>query len=118
MVVRVAVIDDNAGFRRVVALLLRARGYELVGEAGDVAGGRELIGRERPDAALIDRNLPDGSGAELARELASDGGRPLRVLLMSSDDSAGGDPAVAAIFVPKERLASIPLAEYLDPPAS
>jgi CheY-like chemotaxis protein len=116
MVVRVAVIDDDAGFRRVAVMLLRVRGYEIAGEAGGVATGRELIDRERPDAALIDRNLPDGNGAELARALSAEGGRSLRVVVMSSDDAIGDDPALAARFIPKDRLASIRLGDYLGAP--
>ena len=111
-------VDDDAGFRRVAVMLLRRRGYELAGEASDLAGARALIDREQPDAALIDRNLPDGSGAELARALVGGrrGSKRIRVILMSSDDAGLNDPELTAVFVAKERLASIRLADYLGQP--
>ena len=41
----------------------------------------------RPDAVLLDVNLPDGDGIDFARQL-TDGDRDLRVLLTSSDAGA------------------------------
>ena len=39
---RVLIVDDHDLFRDCIASLLRARGYEVVGEAGD--GGRRCPG--------------------------------------------------------------------------
>ncbi len=112
MSVRVAVVDDDAGFRRVAVLLLTARGYEVVGQAGDIRSGYEVIADARPDAALIDWRLPDGTGAELLAKLAELPSPP-RVLITSSETEAGSDPRVAGAFVPKERLAEVDLGVYL-----
>ncbi|HEY0247654.1 MAG TPA: response regulator [Gryllotalpicola sp.] len=111
MTVRVAVVDDDAGFRRVAVLVLTARGYEVIGEASDAAAGYELIAAARPDAALIDYHLPDESGAELCARVRGLP-HPPRVLLTSSDTAAPG-PASDIAFVAKERLASVDLHAYL-----
>jgi len=112
MPVRVAVVDDDAGFRRVAVLLLTMRGYDVVGEASDADTGFRLIAATSPDAALIDYHLSDGDGAELCRRLAALPAAP-RVLLTSSDAGLADVPGLGAPFLPKERLATADLAAYL-----
>ena len=87
MPVRVLLVDDDDAFRRSAALVLAERGYDVVGQASTVAEARAAVARLRPDALLLDVNLPDGNGVDLATELTSDGA-PLRVLLTSTDSSA------------------------------
>jgi response regulator of citrate/malate metabolism len=83
------------------------RGYRVVGQAGSVAAARLAIDELRPDAVLLDINLPDGSGITLAEELAHS--HPdVRVLLTSSDAEAKGTLCVA-----KPELAATDLALYL-----
>jgi DNA-binding NarL/FixJ family response regulator len=97
-------------------MLLEARGCEIVAEAQD---GREALaatGRVRPDAALVDVQLPDTDGFALARELAAvDAG--LRILLTSTDKTLATQAALAdsgaVAFVPKDRLALTDLAPWL-----
>ncbi|WP_169736572.1 response regulator [Pseudonocardia spinosispora] len=107
---RVAVIDDDEGFRRVAVLLLTTRGYQVVGEAADERSGARLVERTRPDAVLVDRHLPDEDGASLCRRLAPLP-RPPRVLMTSSDSEPGSDALYP--LVPKECLADIDLGVYL-----
>jgi DNA-binding NarL/FixJ family response regulator len=87
MPVRVLLVDDDAAFRQSAAELLVERGYDVVGQAGTVAEARVAVIELRPDALLLDVNLPDGNGVAFATEL-SKGGGPLRVLLTSTDSSA------------------------------
>ena len=87
MPVRVPLVDDDEAFRRAAAEVLGRRGYHVVGGVGTVAEARDAIGRLQPDALLLDVQLPDGNGVELATELSRDG-TPARVLLTSTDDSA------------------------------
>lgn len=44
------IVDDHTSFRRLARLLLLAAGFEVVGEAADAGGARELIARLEPDA--------------------------------------------------------------------
>jgi DNA-binding NarL/FixJ family response regulator len=81
--IRVLIVDDDPRFREMAADALAARGYDVVGEAGTLAGARAAVTSLGPDAVLCDVNLPDGNGLTLAGEV-----RPLRVLLTSSDADA------------------------------
>jgi DNA-binding NarL/FixJ family response regulator len=87
MPVRVLLVDDDEAFRRSAARILAERGYDVVGQASTIAEARAAVVRLRPDALLLDVNLPDGNGVALATELTRDGGS-LRVLLTSTDASA------------------------------
>jgi DNA-binding NarL/FixJ family response regulator len=87
MPVRVLLVDDDEAFRRSAAQLLADRGYDVVGQASTVAEARLAVAQLRPDALLLDVNLPDGDGVAFATELTGDGRSP-RVLLTSTDSSA------------------------------
>ena len=43
--------------------------FEVVGEAGSVAGAMEAVRAARPDLVLMDYGLPDGTGLEATREI-------------------------------------------------
>src|SRR4051812_42885148 len=68
----VLVVDDSAAFRATAQVLLRARGYEVVGAAGDLAAARAAADELRPDCVLLDVNLPDGDGVQVAATFAAD----------------------------------------------
>ena len=111
----VLIVDDDARFRQVAAELLADRGYRVVGKAGGAAEGLALAEELRPDAVLVDVNLPDGDGLSVAERLSAEGAS--RVLLTSTDASATSDRLVwgsgAAGFVPKADLTSVALDRYL-----
>ncbi len=46
-------------------------GFEVVGESGSAREALQQIPRCRPDVALLDVRLQDGSGIEVCRELHS-----------------------------------------------
>ncbi|MDN7123208.1 response regulator transcription factor [Nocardioides sp. ChNu-153] len=95
--VRVFLVDDHEVVRRGLRALLESDGdLEVVGEAGTVAAGLEGILATRPDVAVLDARLPDGSGIELCREVkaATEGMRAL--ILTSYDDDEALQSAVLA----------------------
>jgi CheY-like chemotaxis protein len=114
--VTVLVVDDDLPFRQMATKLLSGLGYIVVGQAGDGAQALAECARVRPDAALVDVNLPDTDGFTLARALARCHARP-RVLLTSTDGGAATAAALAEVgavgFVPKTELAVTDLASYL-----
>lgn len=67
---RVFLVDDHEVVRRGVAHLLEENlDISVVGEAGSVAEAMARIPAVRPDVAVLDVELTDGSGVELCREL-------------------------------------------------
>src|SRR6201997_4875961 len=82
--VTVFLVDDHEVVRRGLADLLAADPeLEVVGEAGSVSEALARIPAVRPDVAVLDVRLPDGSGIELCRDLLSD--LPdLRCLMLTS----------------------------------
>lgn len=91
----VLIVDDHAPFRSWARCLLEDEGFEVVAAVGDVAGAREAVRRLRPDVVLLDVQLPDGDGIDVAAELAADAarsgaGRPLIVIVSARDAASFG----------------------------
>jgi two-component system, NarL family, response regulator DevR len=82
--VRVFLVDDHEVVRRGLADLLASdTELEIVGGAGSVAQAKARIPALKPDVAVLDVRLPDGSGIELCRDLLSDLPE-LRCLMLTS----------------------------------
>jgi len=85
-VVRVVAVDDHALVREgTLQLLDHEPDIEVVGQAGTAEEGLSVLGRTRPDVALVDVNLPDASGLDLARTAAARYPE-VRILLVSAYD--------------------------------
>ncbi|MBT0773618.1 response regulator [Kineosporia sp. J2-2] len=90
-VVRVLVIDDSPDVRDRFADLLRASGYEVVQADSGLAGLR-LAAARRPDAVLVDAELPDIDGATVIRRIRLDSAlRGLPCLLLAASEDAGAE---------------------------
>jgi DNA-binding NarL/FixJ family response regulator len=66
-------------------------GFEVVGEADDGASAVEAVEQLRPDLVLLDVQLPDAQGYDVAREILARGLSPRIVLVSSRDESDYGD---------------------------
>lgn len=66
--ISIVLVEDNAEILTTSAILLEGLGCKVATAATAVEGLR-LIREMRPDAALIDLGLPDGSGYEIAEAL-------------------------------------------------
>jgi DNA-binding NarL/FixJ family response regulator len=113
----VLIVDDDPRFRSFAATLLRSRGLTIAGEAGDAGQGRAAAQELRPDAAIIDVGLPDGSGIALAVELAGLPWSP-RIVVVSTnaefaDAERPGPNGTQLPFFKKEDLPAAPLHELL-----
>jgi len=88
--VRVFLLDDHEIVRRGLRDLLESDPtIVVVGEAGTAAEAREEILALRPDVAVLDGRLPDGSGVEVARDVrAVDPSVRVLVLTSYDDDEA------------------------------
>ncbi len=87
---RVFLLDDHEVVRSGLRALLEASGdVQVVGEAGTVAEALARIPPTRPDVAVLDVRLPDGSGIEVCREIRSRWPEVACVMLTSyADDEA------------------------------
>lgn len=112
----VLIVDDNDVFRSSARAVVRAAGYDVVGEAGDVAGAVAQVHALHPDVVLLDIQLPDGDGFTLADQLAKET-RPPTVVLISSrervDYGSRVDEAPAAGFISKLDLSRGTLEELI-----
>jgi two-component system response regulator DevR len=82
--VRVFLVDDHEVVRRGLADLLASDPeLEVIGDAGSVSEAKVRIAALKPDVAVLDVRLPDGSGIELCRDLLSDLPE-LRCLMLTS----------------------------------
>ena len=95
--IRVFLLDDHEVVRRGVHELLSLEdGIEIVGEAGTAAEALARIPATRPDVAVLDVRLPDGSGVEVCREIRSQQPEIKCLMLTSfSDDEALFDAIMA-----------------------
>jgi CheY-like chemotaxis protein len=116
MACRVLVIDDNPNFRSVARQLLERHGFVVVAEAGTGTSGIAEAEEQCPDLVLLDVQLPDLDGFEVAERLARLD-RPVDVVLTSSLDGSdfGGLVARSSVlgFVPKAELSAAALEALL-----
>jgi DNA-binding NarL/FixJ family response regulator len=113
----VLIVDDHESFRATARALLEAEGFQVVGEAGDGAEAVEAVARLHPDVVLLDIQLPDTDGFEIAACLRGNGQRPAIVLTSSRDAAEYGtliERSPACGFVPKAELSGRRLAALLE----
>ena len=90
--VNVLVVEDDPEQRRLLRLVLEARGNTVI-ECATAAEARSTVAPY--ELAFVDRRLPDGDGLELARTLSG------RVYLLTGDDELEGtDPGVTVLLKP------------------
>jgi two-component system, NarL family, response regulator DevR len=69
-VISVFLLDDHEVVRRGLADLLQAEGdIEVVGESGSAVQAAARIPALKPDVAVLDARLPDGSGIDVCRDV-------------------------------------------------
>jgi DNA-binding NarL/FixJ family response regulator len=116
---RCLIVDDNASFREEMRGLLVEQGLDVVAEAGSGAEALRQIAELGPDVALIDIDLGDESGLELARRLRERPGRdavPHLILISTHDEAEYADliEASSAIgFLAKTDLSAAAIRQML-----
>lgn len=86
--IQVVLVDDHPIVREGIRNLLKAaEGINLVGESGSGEEAIDLIHRLKPDVILLDIELTDVKGIEVARRLAEEGSQTRILVLSSYNDS-------------------------------
>jgi CheY-like chemotaxis protein len=115
---RVLIVDDNTGFRTAARRLLERRGFVVVAEAETGSAGIAMAKEHRPELVLLDVQLPDLDGFEVAERL-SRLDVPVQVILTSSLDGTDFGALVAGSsalgFIPKAELSASAVEALLVP---
>ena len=117
----ILIVDDHDGFRTFARGMLEADGF-TVAEAATGAEAAETARSVRPGLVLLDIQLPDFDGFEVARRLSAQAGGcaqaggPVIVLTSTRDASDYGGrigSSPAAGFLPKDQLSGAALRRFL-----
>jgi DNA-binding NarL/FixJ family response regulator len=115
--ISVLIVDDHPSFRATARALLQAEGFEVVGEAENGVAALRQAKELHPDVVLLDVQLPDFDGFEVASRLTSRNGGGPTVVLTSSRDGSDFGPLVpqsgARGFIPKAELSGAALKAVL-----
>jgi DNA-binding NarL/FixJ family response regulator len=117
MGVRVLIVDDHPGFRLLARKLLEAGGYVVVGEADDGASAVAAAVALKPELVLLDVQLPDCDGFQVAQQL-NDCAVAFQIVLISSrelgDYGCSVDQCGARGFLLKDELSAAALDELFE----
>jgi len=95
--IRVFLLDDHEVVRRGLRDLLESDGdIEVVGESGSAKEATARIPALRPDVAVLDGRLPDGSGIDVCRDIRSVDPTIKALILTSYDDDEALFAAILA----------------------
>ena len=114
---RCLIVDDNSLFLEGAVDLLTREGLDVVGVASDSAGAIRLATELQPDVTLVDVDLGDEDGFDLAQRLQAISGAS-KVILVSThaeEDLAHlveRSPALG--FIAKARLSAQAIRDLLD----
>jgi len=105
----VLIVDDNSAFRAAARQLLERAGFVVVAEAGDGVEGIRGVKEHAPDLAIVDVQLPDLDGFELAERLGAVDPAPQVILTSNLDWTDYGElveSSSALGFIPKAELSA------------
>ncbi len=108
---RVLLVDDEQELLDMVWSILDEYGFQNVKTAKSMKEALEEAKRFRPELAVLDIMLPDGSGFDLMEQLKKDGDYPILFLTARGEDDdkfkgfgLGADDYIIKPFLPKELL--------------
>ena len=90
----VLVVDDDEQIVALFSQVLTDAGYAVTG-VNDIASASEVLGSHRFDLAILDLNMPDGSGIELVEAIGRSS--PLTAVMLVTADGERGTAADARL---------------------
>ena len=115
------VVDDHEGFRAFARLILESAGFSVT-EAATGAEAASAAAATSPQLVLLDIQLPDTDGFEVARRLTANEGPPGQpgpvIVLTSTREASDYGSRIAASpaagFLPKDQLTARALRGYFS----
>lgn len=80
----ILVVDDHELNLKLLTCVLELEGHDVIG-ATSLDDAHRVIEQEPPALVVLDLNLPDGDGLDLARAIKSDAGPDCPVLACTGD---------------------------------
>lgn len=103
--IRIMLVDDHASFRQPLAFMIdREADLSVVAEAGSLAEARSRLASREIDIAVVDIDLPDGSGLDFVSDVSHQCPEAGVIVLSASADPhlrARAIEAGAAAVLPK-----------------
>jgi DNA-binding NarL/FixJ family response regulator len=116
--VRLLIVDDSRDFLAAARAALESEGVDVVGVASTTREAIEKLSALRPDVALVDIELGDESGFDVARRLAAATEPPPKLILVSSyaeeDFKDLIDASPVDGFISKSSLSANAIRQALD----
>jgi DNA-binding response OmpR family regulator len=110
---KLLVVDDDADMLAVVGFALRQAGFPVVG-ANSYGTALKTFRTEQPDLAILDINLPGGSGFELCGLLRKESTTPIMMLTARGEEAdlvraleLGADDYLTKPFSPRTLVARV-----------
>ena len=110
---KLLVVDDDADMLAVVSFALRQAGFPVV-TAHSYGTGLSAFHTEQPDLAILDINLPGGSGFELCGLLRKESNTPIMMLTARGEEAdlvraleLGADDYLTKPFSPRTLVARV-----------
>ncbi len=98
---KILVVDDEPNVRRIIALMLKREGYDVIEAEGGPQGVAAAV-REHPALVLMDLEMPFLNGFQAAELIKQDPSlSTLRIVAISAHDVLEGPAEVFAGFVSK-----------------
>jgi two-component system, LytTR family, response regulator len=109
----VAIVDDEPLARKGMRTLVARAGFRVVAEAGSGSEAYDTIVRTRPDVALVDVQMPDGSGLQAIARIP-EAERPMTVFVTAYEQHAVHAFGVRAVDYVLKPFTDDRLAEALE----
>jgi DNA-binding response OmpR family regulator len=110
---KILIVDDDPDLLSIVAFALTQAGYVVV-KAVDVRSALRLFADESPDLAILDINLPDGSGFGVCEAIRAQSRVPVMMLTARGEEEdlvraldLGADDYLTKPFSPRTLLARV-----------
>jgi DNA-binding response OmpR family regulator len=111
--VKILVVDDDADLLALVGFALTQAGYAVV-KAPDARSALRHFAAESPDLAILDINLPDGSGFDICEAIRAESRIPVMMLTARGEEEdlvraleLGADDYLTKPFSPRTLLARV-----------